>query len=431
MQHLIKQHQEKLLQLITQYPEVFTNKPGRADVPPISIKTTSETPITQSPYGIPPHKRDAVQREIDALLKEGIIRKSVSPWASPVVLVTKSDGSIRICINYKKLNAKTVEDNYPLPNIDLVIQAAASSPYISTLDMAKGFHQIKVEPESIPKTAFILPEGKYEYVRMPFGLRNAPAHFQWTINDLLSHLSFSKVYIDDIIIYSDTFEEHIDHLKQVLDILKQHGLTVKVKKCKLVKDSLDFLGHKIGKGFIQPQDAKIKAMKDYKLPQTKKSLRSFLGSINYYRKFIPNFALLASPLYSLTRKSEPHKLSWTEEQLIAFQTLKEALTNDSILIAPDYSKPFLLATDGSYAGIGAVLSQIDDNNDERRVAYYSRRLSAAERNYAVTEVELLAVVEAVKHFQIYLLGKTFNLITDHKALVYLDHFKNYNKRLVR
>ena len=431
LSHLSAPQQQPVNQLFQSYPSVFSKIPGNAKVDPISIKTDSDYPIAQHPYGIPPAKLSNVKKEIEELLSLGIIEPSKSMWASPVVLVDKPDGSIRICINYKALNSHTTQDNYPLPHIDRILQEASHSKYISTLDLNKGFHQIPVAPDSTEKTAFILPFGKYCYKRMPFGLKNAPAHFQRIMNTLLAAHTHAQSYIDDIVVYSQSFEDHITHLTQLFDILKEHRLTAKLQKCKFFQQTLNFLGHHIGKGQIQPQQAKVYSMKNFILPKTKRKLRSFLGTVNYYRKFIPHFSQIAAPFYTHTSKKYPEKIQWNPQLTEAFENLKQALTDDAFLIAPDYKKTFYLATDASYAGIGAVLSQKDKVGQERPVAYFSQRLSKAEKNYSVTEIELLAVVKSIQHFQIYLLGTHFVLQTDHKALTYLDRFQNANKRLVR
>jgi len=431
LDHLPQEQQQELRKLLGEFKDVLNQVPGRADVDPVVIQTTAPYPLAQKPYHLPHAKEEAVRKEVQDLLKQGIIRPSKSPWASPVVIVAKKNGRIRLCVDFRRLNAVTVTDNFPIPNMETLLEKASRSKLITTLDLVKGFHQVPVDKSSIPKTSFVLPFGKYEYVRMPFGIKNGPSHFQRITTALLANSSSSDCYIDDIVVYSETFAQHLRDLQEVLSILRQHGLTASPEKANFCKSHLDFLGHKIGEGKISPQEAKVKALRSFQRPTTKKGVRSFLGATGYYRKFIKDYSKIATPLFVMTSKKAPDKPIWTTEQDQAFQTLRRALTEESFLVSPDFSKPFVLATDASTTGLGAVLSQVDEAGDERPIAYFSRRLKKYQLNYTVTELELLAVVAAVEHFSAYLTGTKFHIQTDHRALQYLESLKAANSRLAR
>lgn len=291
------------------------------------------------------------------------------------MIVQKPDGRIRLCVNYQRLNSITRTDPFPIPNIDILISRASSSRWISTLDLTKGFHQVPVAAEDVPKTSFSVPWGKFEYLKMPFGIKNGPAHFQRVMTALLGNTTNSDVYIDDII-YSDSFNEHVQHLQTVFDILRGHRLRASPKKAVFCKHTLDFLGHRIGSGTITPQQAKIEALRTYNRPATKKGIRSFIGATGFYRKFIRNYSTIATPLYKMTTKIAPDRPHWTKEQDDAFQQLRTALTSDSILISPDMTKPFTLCTDASTKGIGGVLCQTDTNGNERPIGYFHLSIEA-------------------------------------------------------
>lgn len=421
-----------MYRLLDDYQDVLSKDPSRnADVDPVNIVSTAPYPLAQSPYHIPPKKINAVKEEIQDLLRLGIIRESKSPWASPAVIVMKPNGRIRLYVNYQRLNATTVPDNFPIPNIEMLLQKASSCAYISTIDLSKGFHQVPVMEESIPLTSFILPFGKYEYTKMPFGIRNGPSHFQRITTQLLANTDNADVYIDDIIVYSKTFSDHLIHLSSVFQLLRKHRLNAQPEKLILCKASLNFLGHTIGNGKISPQVAKVQSLKNYNLPKTKKGVRAFLGATGYYRKFIQSYSETASPLYQMTTKKAPDCPKWTSEGLEAFNKLKQALSSETFLIPANPDKPYILATDASTKAIGGVLSQQDDQGRERPIAYFSRKLKKYQMSYTITELELLAIVASVEHFSIFLIGSEFEIHTDHRALSFLNNLKTANPRLIR
>src|SRR5688572_17269997 len=352
----------------------------------------------------------------------GIVRKSYSPWASPVVIVGKKGGDKRFCVDYRKLNAVTKVDAYPLPRIDDLLDSLGGANWFSTLDLASGFWQISMQEEDIEKTAFITANGLYEFVVMPFGLNNAPGTFQrlmnWVLQDYLG--KFVAVYIDDVIIFTKgTLEQHLDHLKQVFQTLRESILKIKLKKCQFCLPSLSFLGHVVGRGGIQPDPEKIRKIKEFPVPMNVSQLRAALGLFGYYRKFIKDFSCHAKPMTELLKKEQPY--IWEERQQNSFERLKEMLIKAPIFQYPDFEKPFTLFTDASKNGLGAVLSQ-RKGSKECVIAYASRSTNKSEANYGITDLECLAVVWAVQHFQHYLFNQ-FTIVTDHSALKWLKMCK--------
>lgn len=292
----------------------------------------------------------------------------------------------RLAIDYRKLNEKTVEDKYPLPRIEEILENLGKCTYFSTLDLAQGFHQIEMSPESIEKTAFSVNNGHYEYVRMPFGLKNAPSTFQRVVDNVLREYlyKFCFVYMDDVVIFSKSLHEHIVHIKQIFNKLREFNLKVQLDKSEFLRKEVAFLGHVITPDGIKPNPTKIKAVQKYPLPKTIKDIKSFLGLVGYYRRFILNFAKVVSPFTRCLKKGT--KIDITDpDYLDAFHKCKELLTNAPVLAYPDFNKPFHITTDASNIAIGGVLSQ-----SNRPIAYYSRTLNSAERNYSTIERELLA-----------------------------------------
>jgi len=283
-----------------------------------------------------------------------------------------------------------------------------------------------------PKTAFVTPDGLFQFRVMPFGLNGAPATFQRMMDTVMQGLGcFSAVYLDDIVIYSESWEEHLKHIREALERLRKSNLTAKPSKCQFRMKECVYLGHKIGNGEVKPDQDKISAVTNYPVPKTKKQVRGFLGLTGYYRKFIQNYAEKAAPLTDLTKKSLPDKVMWTVKCEKAFNTLKTALCQSPILKSPDFERKFILQTDASDIGVGAVLSQLDEEGKECPLAYYSRKLLPREKRYSTVEKECLAIKLAVEHFKVYLLGKPFTIHTDHRSLIWLNKLKDKNSRLTR
>ena len=422
----------QLMELLKEFDDVFQNRPGLTSMAEHRISTGDSPPIRLPPYRIPHAYRNAIRDEINQMLEEGIIEPSSSAYSSPIVLVTKKDKSLRLCVDYRKLNKQSQPDAYPMPRIDDLIDGLGRSHYISTLDLTKGYWQVPLAVEDRPKTAFVTPHGLYQFKVMPFGLQGAPATFQRLMDRVIAGLSeFTSTYLDDVIIFSETWEEHLQHIRATLERLRKAGLTVKAKKSQFGADHCTYLGHIVGGGIIQPDTGKVEAVRDFPIPTTKKQLRTFLGLSGYYRRFIPQYSTIASPLTDLTKKSAPNDIEWTADCDHAFQRLKSLLCTAPILASPDFDRQFLLQTDASDRGIGAVLSQVDDNGIERPVAYYSKKLLPREERYSVIEKECLAIKSAIAAFQVYLLGRPFKIQTDHRALIWLNQLKDKNSRLTR
>jgi len=425
--------QQKLYHLLLTFSDTFafnSEHLGCTNKLQHTIKLEGTQPIRQPARRLPPHQREEVRKLIEDMLNRDIIQPSSSPWASPVVLVKKKDGSLRFCVDYRKLNSITQKDAYPLPRIDDTLDTLAGSQWFSTLDLISGYWQVEVSEQDRKKTAFTTHQGLYEFKVMPFGLCNAPATFQRLMDLLLAGVQWSKclVYLDDIIVLGKTFDDHIHNLGIVLGKFREAGLRLKPTKCALLQESVSYLGHIVSRQGIATDSEKTERVSHWPTPTSVKEVQQFLGLATYYRRFVKDFAKIARPLYRLTEQGRQFR--WTIECESAFATVKNRLTNTPILTFPDYSKEFTLDTDASQEGIGAVLSQEQDGQ-ERVVAYASRTLSKAERKYCVTRKELLAAVTFISHFRPYLLGRPFRLRTDHGSLVWLQNFREPEGQLAR
>ncbi|XP_038052264.1 uncharacterized protein LOC119724977 [Patiria miniata] len=429
---LTKQQRQEVRIVLSEYPNVLTDLPGRTTVGEHDIKLTSNDPIRFKPYPLPFAMRDTVDEEVAQMQKLEVIEPSQSPYASPIVLVDKKDGTKRFCIDFRGLNRITVFDAEPLPTPDEIFVSLSHDRYFSKFDLTKGYWQIPMRKEARLATAFLTPNGLFQFCTMPFGLVNAPATFSRIMRRVLKGLKHTDNFIDDILIHTASWDDHVVALRVLLERLQSAQLTAKPSKCVIGAQKLEFLGHVVGQGHLQPQPDKMKHIQEAKRPETKKQLRSFLGLAGYYRRFIPNFAALAVPLTDLTRAKEPNRITWGESQEMAFNTLKTKLSTDPILHLPDCSKPFIIRTDASNTGVGAVLLQErDDTGQTFPVAYASRKLLPRERSYAVIEKECLAVVWGIQKFEPYLYGRQFVLQTDHQSLAYLHRSKLANARIMR
>lgn len=422
--HLSREEVKLLAKTLQPYKSIFYQEGQKLDFThqvKHKIETTDSNPIHQRTYKYPYHLREIVSDHIQTMLESGIIRESSSAWTSPIwVVPKKADNSgvkkYRIVVDYRKLNKVTPADRYPIPEISEILDRLGKAQYFSVLDLASGFHQIEVEPADIPKTAFNVDNGKYEFVRMPFGLKNAPATFQRLMDSVLrKHLGVRCfVYMDDIIIFSSSLEEHMKDIQKVLKTLKEANLKIQCDKSEFLRKEVEFLGHVVTTEGVKPNPKKVEAVENWPLPKTPKELKSFLGTISYYRRFIPGFAQIAKPMTSMLRGKNKLIVS-TPEYEEAFAKLKEIMSSKLLLIYPDFDKPFILTTDASNYAIGAVLTQLVDGH-ERPIAYLSRTLSKAEEKYSATAKELLAIYFAAKKFRPYLYGKKFTIYTDHEPL---------------
>ena len=360
----------------------------------------------------------------------GVIRRSSSPWASAIHVVTKSDGSFRPCGDYRALNAITIHDSYPMPLITDIMNRLAGSTCFSKVDLDKAFHQIPVHPEDIPKTAVITPFGLFEYVMMPFGLRNAAQSFQRHIDFVLKDVSSATAYLDDILIFSPDSDSHKRDVHAVLSKLNEYNLIVNLKKCSFFQEQVQFLGHLVSKSGVRPLPSKIEAISNLSLPKTVTALRSFLGAVNFYHRFIPQASSFLAPLSSLATGPKTSLISWTDSTTLVFNSVRDRLSNLVALKFYDPSLDLQLVTDASDVAIGAVLHQISSSGPEP-IEFFSQKLNAAQCNYSAFDRELLAIHDAVKHFRNILDGRPFSIITDHKPLLYINTLKTPSPRQLR
>jgi transposase InsO family protein len=422
----------QLQDLLTQFADLFAPKGGPVGRTP-NVKHSIPTegrPVRQPLRRIPEALKGAVDAEVTKMLEHGVVQPSSSPWSSPIVMVKKKDGSWRFCVDYRKLNSVTHQDAYPLPRIDATLDSLSGAAYFTTLDLASGYWQVEVEEQDKEKTAFSTPKGHFEFNVMPFGLTNAPATFQRLMECVLAGLTGEQclIYLDDIVVFSKTFEEHIARLTNVFQALRQADLTLKLSKCDFAQREVKYLGHIVSAAGVRPDPTKIEAVSTYPVPNNVKELRQFLGLANYYRRFVADYSNVAAPLHKLLTKE--NGFHWDSNCQSAFDELKNRLVSPPILAFPDFKEKFVLYTDASDSAIGGVLSQIQEGK-ERVIAYWSRQLQKAERNYSTTEKEALAAVAAIKEFYPYLYGFHFTLVTDHNPLTSLRGLKDIGGRLTR
>ena len=406
-----------------------------------TIIVTGDGPIRQQYRRIPPSVHNEVRAHIEDLLARGIIRPSTSPWASPIVVVRKKSGELRLCVDYRKLNDVTKKDSFPIPRIDECLDALGGATHFSSLDLASGYYQVAMAEEDRAKTAFTCPFGLFEYERMPFGLCNAPATFQRLMQSVMHDhiLRLLLVYLDDLLVYSSSFQQHIDNLRVVFQRLREIGVKLNPSKCKLIQASVNFLGHTVSAEGIGTASDKLDAIQGWKPPTTVREVRSFLGLASYYRRFVPGFAKIAGPLHALinkvhtkyptdARKGETRKLGelWTSECMKSFRALQCALQEPPVLAYANYDKDFILEVDACQYGLGAVLSQVQEDGKKRPIAYASRsvRPSELKANYSSFKMELLALKWAMtEKFRGYLLGNFTIAYTDNNPLAHLQTAK--------
>ncbi|KAM9757963.1 uncharacterized protein ACNS7B_005082 [Menidia menidia] len=427
----------KLTTLLQKWEKVFSKHDedfGRTNAVKHTIPTGDACPTRERFRPLPPLMYKEMRSLLADMLDKGVITESSSPWAAPIVMVKKKDGSWRFCVDYRKLNSVTHKDAFPLPRIEETLTSLSKAEWFSTLDLASGYWQVEVDPKDREKTAFTTPVGLFEFQRMPFELCNAPATFQRLMQQCLSGQIAESllVYLDDIIVYSPNFDAHLQHLEDVFTCLWKHGLKLRPDKCKLFQREVRFLGHVVNQRGVMPDPDKVAAVTEWAAPKSIKEVRAFLGLAGYYRRFIKGFAKIARPLNSLltgipTDKKHGTKLiDWTSECQTAFDKLKEALTQAPILAYADYTQPFSLYTDASNHGLGAVLAQ-NQEGGERVIAYASRSLHPAERNdanYSSFKLELLALKWAItEKFKDYLTGAQFTVFTDNNPVAHLQTAK--------
>lgn len=374
----------------------------------------SAAPVNVRPYRYSPAQKDEIEKQLTQMLSDGIITESSSPYASPVLLVRKKDNSWRFCVDYRHLNAMTVKNKHPMPIVDELIDELAGAQWFSKLDFRAGYHQIRIDQEDTHNTAFKTHEGLYEFLVMPFGLTNAPATFQSVMNLIFRHLLRKGVlvFMDDILVYSASLEEHLRLLQEVFEIIRANHFFIKLSKCSFAQKEVEYLGHIISGQGVATEPSKVQAVKQWPTPVNLKQLRGFLGLTGYYRKFIKGYGLISQPLTDLLKKAVP--FVWTSATEAAFQSLKQALISAPVLAIPYFSRAFVIETDASDIGFGAVLMQ-----GEHPVAYLSKPVYTNNQALSTYEKECMAIIFAIEKWRPYLLHQQFIIRTDHQSLLHL------------
>ncbi|WVZ57938.1 hypothetical protein U9M48_008266 [Paspalum notatum var. saurae] len=413
--------------VVCEYPDVFPDDipglpPDRAVEFAIDL-VPGTAPIAKAPYRMSGKEYDELKRQLDELLEKGLIRCSVSPWGAPVLFVKKRDGTMRLCIDYRELNAVTLKSKCQLPRIDGLLNQLKGAKYFSKIDLRSGYHQMKIREEDIPKTAFVTRYGHHEFTVVSFGLMNAPAYFMNMMNLILKEEldQFVVVFTDDILIYSKTREQHEKHLRVVLGKLQRNQLYGKFSKCEFWLEEIALLGHVWTTEGVSVDLEKVEAVSNWKTPRNVTEIRSFLGIAKYYRRFIENFSKIAKPMTELLK--DKVSFEWNDKCEKSFQCLKDKLSTTPMLTLPDLQKDFVVYCDASRQGLGCVLMQ-----DNQVVSYASRQLRAHEENYPTHDLELAAVVHALKIWRHYLLGNKCDIYTDHKSLKYIFTQSELNMR---
>ncbi|XP_066600140.1 uncharacterized protein [Prorops nasuta] len=431
LSELIPREQAELEQFLAEERPRLLAAPGVTALTSHKIDVGSASAIKQRYYPVAPVVQKAIYEEVDRLLKEGIIEPSHSEWSSPIVMVRKSGGSYRFCLDYRRVNAVSKKDAYPLPYMQSILERLKAARYISAIDLSQAYFQIPMEESSREITAFTVPgRGLFHFRRMPFGLTGAPATFQRLLDKLIGPEMepHAFAYLDDIIIVTETFPEHLVWLKRVFDRVVGAGLRINPDKSEFCKAEVKYLGFLVDKQGFRMDPDKTAPILEYPTPKNVKQVRRFMGMVSWYRKFIPNFATESEPINRLLRKNQAWL--WGEDQEIAFRELRNHLVKAPTLACPNFNVPFVLQTDASTVGLGAVLTQEIEDTD-RVIAYACRTLTSAERNYTTTEQECLAVIWAIRKFRAYLEGTRFTVITDHSSLLWLHNVKNPTGRLAR
>jgi hypothetical protein len=404
--------------VVCEFPDVFPEDlprlPPERDVEFVIELKPGTAPISRRSYRMPPNKLAELKTQLQDFLEKGFIRPSSSPWGCPAIFVKKKDQTLRMCVDYRPVNEVTIKNKYSLPRIDILFYQLTRARVFSKIDLRSGYHQIRIRPEDIPKTAFTTRYGLYEYLVMSFGLTNAPAHFTYLMNSIfMPELDkFVEVFIDNILIYSKNEEEHAKHLRIVLTRLREHQLYAKFSKCVFWLEEIQFLGHVLSIKGIAVDPSKVKDILEWSSPTTIHQIRSFLGLAGYYRRFILDFSKIVKPITGLLQNDT--KFDWSSKCNEAFEQLKVLLTTALVLAQPDIEKPFDVYCDASGSGLGCVLMQ-----EGRVIAYASRQLRRHEEHYPTHDMELAVVVHALKIWCHYLLGNVCHMYTDHKSLKYI------------
>lgn len=431
--HVLSEDQALVLDEIKNlFPSFNKSGLGRTSMYEFEIDVGNASPIKQRFYPISPAIQKDLYDELDRMLELDVIEESQSSWSSPITLVRKPNGAVRLCLDARKVNSVTISDAYPLPLIDGLLSRFKSTRFISSLDLKDAFWQVPLAKTSRDKTAFTVPgRPLYQFKVMPFGLRNAAQGMTRLMDKVIPYQLHEQifVYLDDLLIVSETFEEHMTLLRTVAERLSKAKLTVNIEKSKFLMREIKYVGYIVGESGLKPDPSKVEGIMNFPPPKTVKQIRRVMGMANWYRRFIPNFADVTAPITNLTKKGV--KFCWNSDAEIAFDKLKTLLSTAPVLVNPNFEKMFIIRCDASMEGIGGVLCQHDDEGCERPIAYFSQKLNRAQKNYNVTELECLAAVLSVKKFRPYIEGYHFKIITDHASLRWLMSQKDLSGRLAR
>ncbi|MCW3101545.1 MAG: uncharacterized protein JWL77_7163 [Chthonomonadaceae bacterium] len=430
-----KSHCTETQSVLSEFHDVFPSQlphhlPPRREIDHRIELTQTSPPTLRSVYRMSPAELDELKKQLDELVAAGFIRPSKSPFGAPVLFVKKKDGGLRMCIDYRDLNRITVKNRYPLPRVEELFERLTGAKYFSKIDLRSGYHQVRIQDDDIHKTAFRSRYGHYEFLVLPFGLTNAPATFMHLMQSIFDpHLDqFVIVFLDDILIFSKSLEDHRQHVRRVLELLRKNKLYAKESKCEFFKQSISFLGHVVSGEGIGMETNKVEAVQEWPIPTSVTAVRAFLGLAGYYRRFVRNFSEIALPLTDLLRTEI--KFRWTDIRQTAFQRLKQAISSAPVLAIPNETLPYVVTTDASGYAVGATLSQ-DHGNGLQPTAFLSHKMNDHEINYPVHEQELLAIIIALKEWRHYLHGRSFRIITDHQSLRYLSTQPHLSARQIR
>lgn len=422
-----EKYMSEIQKLITENVDLFASKDselGHTDTVKMKVDTGKHEPIKLKPYRTPINNRQIIDNAIDEMLEAGVIRRSRSPWSFPVVIVDKKDGSKRFCVDFRKLNQITVKNSFPLPLIDDMLTLLGNAKFFTSLDLKSGYWQVLMDESDREKTAFATHKGLFEFLVMPFGLSNAPAIFQELMSIVLQGLGhFAVAYLDDIMIFSETFAEHMEHLNTIFSRLRKHGLKLKLKKCSFLQAEKNYLGFVVDKHGIKPDPKKVEAIRSLPVPTSVRLVRSFIGMCSYYRGFIPNFSEIAEPIMNLTRKHAHFK--WTPMHQNAFDYLKDNLSVVPLLVYPNPNQKYTLYTDASDMCIGACLTQECDVYDAGNLPNvpiekpWSNKLNKTQCKWSTIEKEAYAIYYSLQKLDYYLHNAEFTIKSDHKPLKYL------------
>ncbi|GFY76177.1 retrovirus-related Pol polyprotein from transposon 17.6 [Trichonephila inaurata madagascariensis] len=430
---LTTDQKEKLSHLIKRYSRTFSTEPGCTNLTEHDIELESDRPICVRPYRLSPRQSEILRAEVEKMLSLNVIEKGESNFTSPLILVEAPGKEARPCIDYRRLNKITRTKFFPLPNIEELIEKVSAAKYVSVLDLTRGYWQIPLSKNAQRYAAFVTNFGTFKPLRIPFGLKIAPYDFSRLMASILKDCEeYAVPSLDDVAIFSQTWEDHLKHLDDIFLRLSNAKLHIKPSKCQFAQTYVKYLGHLLGQGLRTPGELKVQVIKDFPIPTNKTQVRAFLGLAGYYRRYIPEFSVIAAPLTDLLKgRNRKSTVDWNSSCQNAFEELKTRLSKNPVLYSPDFTKPFIIQCDASNLGIGVVLSQVCEN-EEHPIMFLSKKLSLAEQKYSTTEKECAAIIFAVLKLKCYLDGhQKFVIQTDHNPLVWLEKNTGSNPRLLR